>query len=115
MIGITGIQNNRTTFVAMFVSNIRGQVVSLMLSLMSSQDVEDLSSQKVTRNLYVVMNITMVRSWEEALQEVLLVDLAHLIPGHLFHQHQGCGDGVGCHEFPCPGLQLWQGHSLPLL
>lgn len=33
-------------------------------------------------------------------QEVLLVDLAHLIPWHLLHQHQACGDGVGRHVFP---------------
>lgn len=33
-------------------------------------------------------------------QEVLLVDLAHLIPRYLLHQHQACGDGVGRHVLP---------------
>lgn len=40
------------------------------------------------------------QSWEEVLQEVLLVDLAHLIPWHFLHQHQACGDGVGRHLLP---------------
>lgn len=42
----------------------------------------------------------MVRSWEEVTQEVFLVDLAHLIPWHLLHQLQACGDGVGRHVLP---------------
>lgn len=41
-----------------------------------------------------------VQSGEEVSQELLLVDLAHLIPWHLVHQHQACGDGVGRHVFP---------------
>lgn len=46
------------------------------------------------------MCIKMVWSWEEVTQEVFLVDLAHLVPWHLLHQLQACGDGVGCHVLP---------------
>lgn len=62
-------------------------------------DSRDICSS-LTGNLFVVTHIEAVRSWEEVSQEVLLVDLAHLIPRHLLHQHQACGDGVGRHVLP---------------
>lgn len=40
------------------------------------------------------------QSWEEVSQEVLLVDLAHLIPRHLVHQLQACRDRIGRHVLP---------------
>lgn len=39
-------------------------------------------------------------SQEELPQQVLLVDLAHLIPWHFTHHHQACGDGVCGHVDP---------------
>lgn len=62
-------------------------------------DSQDIWSS-LTRKLYVVIYIEGVQSWEEVSQEVLLVDLTHLIPWHLLHQHQACGDGVGHHVLP---------------
>lgn len=48
----------------------------------------------------VMCTVDAVYSWEEVSQEVLLVDLAHLVSGHLLHQQQACGDGVGRHVLP---------------
>ncbi len=54
----------------------------------------------LTRNLYVVINVKEVQSRVEVSQEVLLVDLPHLISWHLLHQHEACGDGVRRHVLP---------------
>lgn len=50
----------------------------------------------------------MVWSWEEVTQEIFLVDLAHLIPWHLLHQLQACGDGVGCHVLPAINTDVYK-------
>lgn len=51
-------------------------------------------------NLDVATCMKTVWSWEETLQQVHLVDLAHRIPWHFLHQQQVCRNAVRYHVLP---------------